>query len=88
MKLIYFEGEPSSLKRLKNVRYWLLYNYLPIEDYIESIEDWKGTLIVIWKENIIIQSLHLALVECAWNLQGENQIEHYQGVDSIDCILK
>lgn len=88
MKLIYFEGEPSRLTRLKNVRYWILFNYLPLENYIESLEDWKGTLIVKWKSDVKVESLHLALVECAWNIQGEDQIEHYQGIDSIDSILK
>lgn len=88
MKLIYFEGEPSRLERLKNVKYWLLFNYYHFEYYISSLEDWKGTLIVIWKKDIIIDPFHLALVECAWNLQGEDQIKHYQGGNSIDCILK
>lgn len=88
MKLIYFEGEPSRLERLKNVKYWLLFNYHLFEDFIVSLEDWKGTLIVRWKSDIIIEPLHIALVECAWNLQGEDQIKHYQGANSIDCILK
>lgn len=88
MKLIYFEGEPSRLIRLKNVRHWLLFNYLPLENYIESLEDWKGTLIVSWKKDNKIDPFCLALVECAWNLQGEDQIQHVQDGISIDCIIK
>lgn len=88
MKLIYFEGEPQRYQRLRDTRYWLLVNQEILEYYIESLEDWKGTLIVKWKHDMIIEPLHLALVECAWNLQGEDQIKHYQGANSIDCILK
>lgn len=88
MNLIYLDWEEYKLERLMNVKKWLLSNQCILEYCIESLEDWKGTLIVRWKQDIIIEPLHLALVECAWNLQGEDQIKHYQGGNSIDCILK